>query len=59
MNVASSTQRSLVRVLPGNADSSYLYQMVASGRMPETGGALSSADLGLLREWINAGAANN
>jgi hypothetical protein len=46
-------------VAPGDADDSYLYQMVASGRMPETGGSLTSADIALIRQWINDGALNN
>jgi hypothetical protein len=59
VSVSSSTQPSLKRVLPGDAGNSYLYQMVASGRMPLSGGSLTSADIDLIRQWINAGALNS
>jgi hypothetical protein len=32
---------------------------ISRSRMPQTGGALSTSDIGLLRQWINAGAPNN
>jgi hypothetical protein len=46
-------------VTPGDPDSSDLFQQVDSGRMPQSGGRLSSADIELLRQWILAGAPNN
>src|SRR5207302_3794555 len=59
VNVASSEQPKLKRVLPGDAANSYLFQKVAAGLMPRTGGPLTAADIDLIRQWINAGAANN
>jgi hypothetical protein len=59
VNVTSSEQPKLKRVLPGDAANSYLYQKVAAGLMPRTGGPLTPADIDLIRQWINAGAPNN
>jgi hypothetical protein len=59
VNVTSSEQPKLKRVLPGDASNSYLYQKVASGAMPRSGGPLTPADIDLIRQWINAGAPNN
>jgi len=59
VNVASSEQPKLKRVLPGDAANSYLFQKVAAGLMPRTGGKLTAADIDLIRQWINAGAPNN
>jgi hypothetical protein len=59
VNVTSTESRGLKRILPGNADKSYLYQKVSSGQMPLAGGRLTAADIDLIRQWINAGAPNN
>ncbi|MEZ0391667.1 MAG: hypothetical protein ACAH59_05595 [Pseudobdellovibrionaceae bacterium] len=50
-------------VTAGNADNSLLYRAVTvgvpnAGRMPQ-GGALSSAQIQAIRDWINAGAMDN
>src|SRR5207247_4616105 len=47
------------RIVPGDPDSSLLYQQVESGRMPQRGGSLDDADIELLRNWILQGAQNN
>jgi sigma-70-like protein len=36
-----------------------MWEAVASGRMPLSGGALSAGDLALLRQWILDGALDN
>jgi hypothetical protein len=51
-------------VIPGDAENSILIQKVGTAppfgsRMPVGGVALSSADVDLLRRWINQGARNN
>ena len=52
-------------VEPGDSGASYLYRKVNGGpnitghRMPDSGGSLSSADIELIRQWIDAGAPNN
>ncbi len=59
-----STQTGILRVIPGNAQGSYL-MMKLEGRatvgatMPLGGNPLGSTDLGNLRNWINQGAKNN
>ena len=63
VNVAS-TQASTLRVIPGNADGSYLIVKVEGrqtlgDRMPQGGAALDNIDLTNLKNWINRGAANN
>ena len=49
-------------VVPGNAANSLLYRAVTvganGGKMPQ-GGALSSAQIKAIEDWINAGAMNN
>jgi hypothetical protein len=42
-------------VVPGKADSSKLYQVLASGKMPPTG-KLDSTKLATIQKWINEGA---
>ncbi|MBN2365399.1 MAG: hypothetical protein EH225_05455 [Calditrichaeota bacterium] len=65
VNVASQEVPSLLRVDPGEPDSSYLVLKVegASGiigqRMPIGGNPLSAEQINLIREWINNGAPNN
>ncbi len=61
----SSQNPSLTLVAAGDADGSLLWLKVSSSsppvgsRMPLLGGALSSTQLGLIRDWINQGALNN
>ena len=63
VNVAS-TQGAGFRVIPGNADGSYLVVKVegrqtVGTRMPQTGSNLDNIDLTNLKNWINLGAKNN
>jgi hypothetical protein len=46
-------------IVPSNADGSKLIQMVADGKMPKRGQALSAAQVQMLKDWVNAGATNN
>jgi Cytochrome c. len=59
---AQSSCTSLKRVLPNDADNSVLYKKVSGttcgNQMPQ-GGALSTSDIALIRDWINQGAKNN
>jgi hypothetical protein len=59
VNVTSHAHANQKRVVPGDADNSYLFQQVDSGTMPKDKEPLSSADIDLLRRWIEAGAPNN
>jgi hypothetical protein len=63
VNVAA-TQESAVRVIPGNANDSYLIVKVegrqtVGDRMPLGLSALDNIDLNNLKNWINQGAKNN
>ena len=64
VNQASVQRPDLKHVLPGSADTSWLFIKVNSAapgvgvRMP-TGSALSAADIATIRNWINQGALNN
>jgi hypothetical protein len=63
VNVAA-TQASVARVIPGNADASYLIVKVEGRqtigqRMPVGGSPLDNIDLTNLKNWINQGANNN
>ncbi|MDH3857529.1 MAG: Ig-like domain-containing protein, partial [Gammaproteobacteria bacterium] len=63
VGVASVQVPSLLRVNPGNANSSYLVQKLegtaASGsQMPLGGNPLSQTTIDTIRDWINAGAAS-
>lgn len=63
VNVAS-TQVETLRVIPGNADGSYLIikvegRQTLGDRMPQGGAALDNIDLTNLKNWINQGAKNN
>jgi hypothetical protein len=61
----SSEESDLNRVEPGDSGKSYLFRKVNGGpgivkdRMPDKEPNLSSADIELIRQWIDAGAANN
>jgi hypothetical protein len=45
-------------VVPGKADSSRLFQVLKSGKMPPAG-RLDSAKLATIRQWIDEGAKGN
>lgn len=60
----TATQSGAARVIPGNAQDSYLIikvegRQTVGSRMPIGGAALDSIDLTNLRNWINQGAKNN
>jgi hypothetical protein len=62
VNVPSTQTREL-RVIPGNANDSYLVKKLegrasVGNRMP-AGGQLNSTDLANIKNWINRGAKNN
>jgi hypothetical protein len=65
VNVPSAEEPSLLRVKPGDAAHSYLYQKITGAlgivgsMMPLSGGPLSANDMALIQQWINAGAPNN
>lgn len=65
VNVASSGLPGAVRVIPGNANGSYLVQKIegapgiAGLRMPRNGTPLTDAQTKMIRDWIAAGALNN
>jgi hypothetical protein len=65
VNVPSVEKPSLMRVKPGDAADSYLYQKITGApgitgsRMPLIGGPLAGSDITLIQQWINAGAPNN
>ena len=40
----------------GNAEGSYLIEMVSSGKMPKKGDPLTSSQIEIIRAWIDAGA---
>lgn len=46
-------------IAKGNASGSELYKECSSGSMPQGSSRLSSEELTVLRDWINAGAQNN
>jgi hypothetical protein len=63
VNVPSPTTGE-VRVIPGNADDSYLVKKLegrasAGERMPLGGNPLDQTDLQNIKNWINRGAQNN
>lgn len=60
----TATQASVARVVPGNANASYIVVKVegrqfAGERMPLGSSALDNIDLTNLKNWINLGAKNN
>jgi len=64
VNVASSEVPSRKRVLPNDAENSYLVmklegRQTSGGRMPLGGGSLGSTQIQLIKNWINQGAKNN
>jgi len=46
-------------IIPGSSAKSLLYTEVASGNMPPRGTKVSAANVTLLQQWIDSGAANN
>ena len=59
-----ATSEPIIRVIPGNADGSYLViklegRQAVGTRMPQTGTPLDSIDLTNIKNWINQGAKNN
>jgi len=59
-----ATEASVARVIPGNANASYIIVKVegrqtVGQRMPLGGAALDNIDLTNLKNWINQGAKNN
>lgn len=46
-------------IKPGNAEESYLVEMVASGKMPKKGPRLLPSEIQAIRDWIDAGALDN
>ena len=65
VNVPSVQRGGAVRVIPGNADGSYIIQKlrgeagIVGQRMPAGGPFLSDDQINLIRQWINEGARNN
>lgn len=65
VNQPSSLDATLTLVVPGDAESSLLYNKVAFGapltgaRMPLREAPLSAESIGLIRDWIDQGALNN
>jgi len=62
---APSTQTMLMRVAPGDAESSYMIHKlegragIAGDRMPQNGPFLTTAEVDVIKTWINDGAMNN
>ena len=62
---APSTQTALLRVAPGDAESSYLIHKlegragIVGNRMPENGSFLTASEIDVIRSWINDGAMND
>ena len=59
-----ATSEPITRVIPGNADGSYLViklegRQAVGSRMPLGGQALNTTDLTNIKNWINRGANNN
>jgi hypothetical protein len=46
-------------VIPGNADSSLLVELIARGKMPNRGEKVTETELQIIKDWINAGALND
>ena len=62
--VASYGEPEILRVYPKNATTSYLViklegRQLDGRRMPIGRAALSSTEMGLIRDWIDSGAPNN
>ena len=46
-------------IIPGNANDSLLVQKLIEGKMPKRGPKLTSAQIQIIMDWIDAGALNN
>jgi hypothetical protein len=46
-------------IVPNNADGSKLVVSVAEGKMPKRGAKLTTEQVQLIKDWVNAGAENN
>jgi mono/diheme cytochrome c family protein len=46
-------------IIPGSASESLLIQLVVEGEMPNRGSKLTTEQVQIISEWINAGAPNN
>jgi hypothetical protein len=56
--VMGTGKDSVANVLPGSADSSLLYQILKTGKMPPAG-PLAQAKVDLVGKWVTQGAKNN
>ena len=65
VNVRSSQDAPLTRVIPGNANDSLLIHKLEDAnppvgvRMPRGGAPLAQSTIDMIRAWIDAGALNN
>ena len=65
VNVSSSEKPGVMRVQPGDAENSYLYQKITGApgivgaQMPLAGGPLAEEDIERIELWIEQGALNN
>ena len=65
VNVASRDKTGETRVIPGNAESSYLIHKlegrptIAGARMPLNGPYLTAGQIDVIKQWIDEGAAND
>ncbi len=60
----TATSEPIVRVIPNDADNSYLViklegRQSVGARMPLGGSSIDTVDLNNIKNWINTGAANN
>lgn len=55
--MAGSDYGSVVK--PGDAEGSYLVELIESGQMPQRGDDLTAEEIALIVNWINAGAAEH
>ena len=46
-------------IVPGKADESKLISLISSGKMPKRGAKLTSDQIRILTDWVNAGAQDN
>ena len=64
VNVPSTQDPNIMRVLPSRSDSSYLLMKVGPNppqgdRMPRNAAPLSSSDISTITDWVDEGAENN
>ena len=46
-------------IIPGDSNSSLLFEKVESGEMPKRGADLTAEQIELIKQWIDEGALNN